>query len=349
MKRLFDIRKIVSLGLLAAAVATVSCSDWTEQETLDIKRPKINEMDGEMYRQYLENLKEYKQSYHQVLIGWFDNSSKTLSSRAGRLASLPDSVDVVSLLSPDNLTDKEMDDMAALQKDKGTKVIYTIDYEAFAADFNEREAAAATSETPFTEDFMTELTEFMDNSLALLAKYNYDGASIRFNGYSTLTLPEDEVTEYVQTQDLIFGKMQEVAAKPENAGKLFLFEGRPQFVTDVTVFGMFGYIVIPTHSGPLCVEDVDLEVRKSLSAGVPTDRIVVTAMPLKLKSEDDNRGLFIGDKSAITETAYWMSAAGPYRKAGLGVYRINDDYYNAVQEYMYVRAAINIMNPSAKN
>ncbi len=348
MKRIFDIKRIVSAVLLVVAATLASCSEWTDQESLEIATPKIDNKNGALYGQYLQNLRDYKKSYHQLLIGWFDNSQKSTASRAGRLASLPDSVDVVSLLSPDNLTGKEIADIATLQKDKGTKVIYTIDYEGFAAGFQARKAAAAEAGTPFTEDFMAELTKFMDSSLALIPKYNYDGASIRFNGYSSRTLTPAELTEYNEIQDLVFGKISAVVAKPDNAGKLFIFEGHPQFVTDTDVLGLFSYIVINTHGSHTCVQDVDFEVLKSLTPGVPPDRIVVTAIPFKLHIEDEDRGVFGGDKSAITEIAYWMSATGTYRKAGLGIYRINDDYYNAVEEYMYVRAAIDIMNPSAK-
>ncbi len=350
MKKIFEIKRIVSAGLLIAAAAVMaSCSDWTDQESIDITARKIADKNSALYKEYLQNLKAYKNSYHQIMMGWFDNSDKATPSRAGSLASLPDSVDMVSLLSPDNLTDKEIANIAELQSDKGTKVIFRLDYEKFAADFAARKLAAENAGTDFTEDLIEELTEFMDNGLALIQKYNYDGVSLYFNGCATSTLSEEEKSEYEDIQEVIFGKVEAAKEDPANEGKMFIFEGLPQFVTDTDVFEMFSYIVIHAYATTTNANGISFEVLKSLTVGVPTDRTIVTSIPFKLNVDDDDRGIFDGGKSAITETAYWMSVGSSYRKAGMGVYLINHDYYNAEMIYLHVRAAIGIMNPSGQN
>ena len=64
------------------------------------------------------------------MYAWFDNSEKKSVSRAQHLVDLPDSLDVVSLLCPDNLSDWEIREMSEIQMEKGTKVIYDISFDS---------------------------------------------------------------------------------------------------------------------------------------------------------------------------------------------------------------------------
>ena len=73
---------------------------------------------------------EYKKSEHTLVYTWFDNSEKAPYSRAHHITDLPDSIDIVSLMYPDNLATWELEDMESVRENKATKVIYSIDFES---------------------------------------------------------------------------------------------------------------------------------------------------------------------------------------------------------------------------
>ncbi|MDR0729072.1 MAG: glycoside hydrolase family 18, partial [Prevotellaceae bacterium] len=121
MKSIIKRIGIIALSVALAAAMT-ACSEWTEPESLPIERPTVEAENPVLYQQYLDNLRNYKKSYHPVLIGWFDNSDKSFVSRAMHIEALPDKIDIVALMYPDNLVDVELREMASIRKDKGTKV-----------------------------------------------------------------------------------------------------------------------------------------------------------------------------------------------------------------------------------
>ena len=123
----------VCAGLLALSSLS-SCSDWTRPESVEIHAPTLEEQDPELYAQYLQNLREYKESDHKMVFGWFDNSASTPAGQSDRLAALPDSLDAVVLMYPDHIDSWELDEMRDIRQDKGTRVLYTIDYATLLSD-----------------------------------------------------------------------------------------------------------------------------------------------------------------------------------------------------------------------
>ena len=356
-------RKSIINTMLAIAVAvlSVACSDWTEQESLPIDTPNIESENNALYQQYLENLRNYKKSYHQQLIGWFDNSNKASSSRAAHLEAVPDKVDIVALMYGDNLSDMERAEMQSIRVNKGTKVIYTIDYETFRQGIENRnnEISAQNEEgvlnNPEYElipllDFATELPGFLDAQLALLDNYGYDGLSIYYNGQSTMFMTEAQKAAQKALQDIVFDRIN--AVMNIHVDKLFIFEGRPDHLMDKEILRNFSYIVIRTNKAS-SVPDVTETVKNLLIKDVSTDNIVVCTSPYSTDSEDKTTGS-IKDKNgvlqpAIVELAHWVKTPDSFTKAGLGILRINDDYYNSDIDYKLTQEAIDIMNPSSKN
>lgn len=85
-----------------------------------------------------------------------------------------------------------------------------------------------------------------------------------------------------------------------------------------------------------------------LSASTPTDRFVVAVSTVSMDAADTKTGFY--DKArAIKEAAYWITEpSADYTRAGIAIYNIQNDYYNADAIYPYVKEAINIMNPSPR-
>lgn len=342
---------IALVGFLAA------CSDWTEQEPLSIINPSIEEANSLAYQEYLSNLRIYKQTYHPLMVGIFDNSDKSFKSRATRIKALPDKVDIVSLMYPDSLTDVELDDISSVRKEKGTRVIYTIAYEDLRKSIElenfdiEIENLLLDVPKPL-RDLTAETAVFLDEQLALLNKYDYDGFILHYIGASTHFMKDSEITEMKALQDIIFGKV--LTAINAHPGKTYILEGRPQGVLDKSVLMNFNHILISTqYLGG--VSDFTLLVKQSLfDPDVPSNSILVGASPKYTDENEYSWGEITGadgslKQNAIIETAYWVKMPDTFTKAGMVVYLINKDYYNPDLDYKHVRAAIEVMNPSPIN
>lgn len=344
--------KTIILSTIAAVVFT-ACSEWTDPESLPIANPSVETDNPALYQQYMENLRNYKNTYHQLLIGFFDNSNKSLLSRGTHIASVPDKVDVVALMYGDDLTDTELKEIAALRKDKGTKVIYSIDYDAIAAQINatilemqEAAGAAADGEAPevVKPDFFDLLTAELDRQFALLTKYRYDGLCLGYVDVSTQFPTVVDVERITRVQDMLFTRLAAVAANAE----LLLFAGAPENVMDKALLEQFDYIILKTFDA-VDMRGLDLMAATSLRDKVPADRIIVSALPFSLDPADMKTGVFSDASCAIIGMAQWLKTPGYFTKSGLAIYRINDDYYSSETDYKYTREAIEIMNPSPKN
>ena len=93
-----------------------ACSDWTDLEAKDYYEPPT--------QGYENNLKDYFNSPHKIMFGWFGNwAGKGGSSMQYALCGLPDSTDFVSLwLCWGNLTVEQQADLKDFQA-KGSKAV----------------------------------------------------------------------------------------------------------------------------------------------------------------------------------------------------------------------------------
>ena len=127
---------------------------------------------------------------------WFDNSGKNPVSRAQHLVDLPDSLDVVSLLCPDNLLDWEIREMAEIRMKKDTKVIYDISFDSIKVAYNRQQGSLLNVE-PVSERFEDFLMDSLLNALKIMQKYNYDGICVSYTGRKVLNMTEEERNEYI--------------------------------------------------------------------------------------------------------------------------------------------------------
>ncbi len=349
MKKILNNRCLVSLFVMAGCcMMSVSCSDWTDTESLDLDGNKFEQTNPDKYAQYLEELRTYKQSNHKVLYAWMDNV-QVPTSRAHHLTMLPDSVDVISLLNPDNLPQWTLDEMAQIRKDKGMKVVYTVSYTDLELSY--KNYTDNLEEGTEAQSFLDFEAEYMDKAIALCDKYGYDGISFHYMGKGTNHMTEAVKADFLARQEGFMSKVATwVAANP---GKMFIFEGTPHFLTDKTILSSASYIVLRT-TGSNARDMLSVEVMTAMGNGsIPSDRFIVTVVPISLDPADASTGRFTdgyGNRvSAILEAATWVSTPETgFTKAGLGIYGIQTDYYNISLVYRYTRAGISIMNPTPK-
>lgn len=347
-----SIYRFVSLVLFAAA-ALASCSDWTEPESVQIKEGDIAADAPELYRQYLSDLRRYRQTDHKIVYTIFDNVRRAPSSNGEHLTAIPDSVDYVCLKNPADLPQWTVSEMETVSVEKGMQFVFNIDHneleKAYTKYITENTPAdpADAAPLPTIEEFTA---DYVDERLALVGKYGYDGISVLFYGMKTLHLTEAQKAAYLSKEAAFIAPIREWAAS--NPDKTFIFEGNPQNLTDKTLLQRAAFIVVRTESQRYAGR-LGYEVRLRMEEGVPTDRFVVSVNAASLDPTDTKTGYFYDEQnrlvSAIRLASEWVTAPeSGFTKYGLAVVDAQNDYYNPGRSYHNLRSAIAHMNPSPK-
>lgn len=338
-------KKTLFTFFLIISTALFSCNDWTEIESIDMKEPDITRQNPELYAKYLENLRAYKKSEHKQVYVWFDNSEKMPRTRAHHLTTLPDSIDVVSLMYPNHLADWELQEMNEIRSQKGMKVIYTVSFDAIKASYNNK-LEKATDEEPVSALFEDFLVDSLQHALSLVKTYEYDGICIEYTGKSMLHMREAEKTEYTKNERIFMG----IAAdwQKRNPEKEIVFEGKPQNLIDKTFLDKCKLIMI---SGKNASNENMLTYFLSLAAveGVPQDRLGMVVSATALNDPNKLSGYFANGELAMQGLANWAPMAhNGIEVSGVGIYNVSTDYYEPSRIYHHTRLIISSINPAVK-
>ena len=282
-----------------------SCSDWTETENIDNTVLKPWEQDPALWADYTAALRAYKASAHYLSYVRLHNSPSPAASEQDFMRCLPDSLDIVTLTNADNFSAYDAEDMAAMHE-KGTKVLYQVDYAARKAEFS-GEAALKT---------------YLDGVIAAVAANGLDG-------YSFTTDPLDAAATASIVATLS-------AAKTD--GQLLVFEGNPLSVAAADREKL-DYVVLDTEKAENTT-DVRLQVLNATGyAGIAADRLLLAA-EIDAPLQDADRTEY----AAVELMARCVVEYGPL--AGFAAYNIAGDYYHAEMNYQTIRTAIQTLNPS---
>lgn len=338
--------------VLSLIVIFASCSDWTDTESVKLVEADIEKDNPELYAQYLSNLRNYRNTNHRVLYASFDNIEGTPNSRGQRIEAVPDSVDIVSLTNPDNLSSLVISEMEKVRNDKGMKFIFNISYVTLEKEYEQYilQNPGEEGEDQSVDKFLAYAAEFVDKHLALVDKYGYDGISVLFYGMKTSHLSDAAKEEYLAREAAFMSKIS--GWVNANSSKLFVFEGYPQNLTDKSVLQKAKYIVIRTELLKYATR-LDYEVLLCIEDGVPTDRFIVTAITKSLDPTDEKTGYYFNSNNELVPSiplaADWVDAyQSKFTKAGLAILSVQNDYYNSGKSYFNIRNAISTMNPSPK-
>lgn len=331
--------------LLLLAMVTTACGDWNDTEPVDIAEPSIERQNPQLYTKYLENLRAYKQGSHKLVYVWFDNSAKTPASRAHHIVDVPDSVDVISLMSPDNLADWELEEISSVRSGKGTKVIYTIDFDAIKATYNEK-LELATEEEPVSQDFIGFLIDSLETALSYVEKYGYDGVCVAYTGKSRLHMRKAELHEYTSNETAFINIIADWHVR--HADRMIVFYGKPQNIINPALLRDVRSILIPATNA-ISQEEFTFLYGMAQAENVPTDRYGLVVSATDLTDANQTIG-YLGDGTlAIDGLAAWGTTAhAGIPVTAVGVYNVSSDYYNPSQVYSHTRAMISSVNPSVK-
>ena len=290
---------------LVVLLLGASCSDWTETEAIENTVYKPWEQDPALWADYTAALRAYKQSEHYLSYARLHNSPAQAASEQDFMRCLPDSLDIVTLTNADNFSAYDAEDMAVM-REKGTKVLYQVDYAARKAEF--ADAAA--------------LASYLDGVIASVAANGLDG-------YSFTTDPLDAAATASIVATLS-------AAKTD--GQLLVFEGNPLSVAAADREKL-DYVVLDTETAANTTE-VRLQVLNATDyAGIAADRLLLAA-EIDAPLQDADRTEY----AAVEAMARCVVEFGPL--AGFAAYNIAGDYYHADRNYSTIREAIQTLNPS---
>lgn len=302
MKQISIYRLILPVVVLLLGA---SCSDWTETENIDNTVLKPWEQDPALWADYTAALRAYKASEHYLSYARLHNSPAQAASEQDFMRCLPDSLDIVTLTNADNFSAYDAEDMAVM-REKGTKVLYQVDYAARKAEF--ADAAA--------------LKTYLDGVIAAVAANGLDG-------YSFTADPLDAAATASIVATLS-------AAKTD--GQLLVFEGNPLSVAAADR-DKLDYVVLDTEKVENTT-DVRLQVLNATGyAGIPANRLLLAA-EIDAPLQDADRTEY----AAVELMARCVVEYGPL--AGFAAYRIAGDYYHADRNYSTIREAIQTLNPS---
>ena len=290
---------------LVVLLLGASCSDWTETEAIENTVYKPWEQDPALWADYTAALRAYKQSEHYLSYARLHNSPAQAASEQDFMRCLPDSLDIVTLTNADNFSAYDAEDLAAMHE-KGTRVLYQVDYAARKAEFS-GEAALKT---------------YLDGVIAAVKANGMDG-------YSFTADPLDAAATATIVATLS-------AARSD--GQLLVFEGNPLSVAEADR-AKLDFVVLDTEKAENTTEVQLLVLNATGYAGIAPEKLLLAA-EIDAPLQDADRTEY----AAVEAMARCVVEYGPL--AGFAAYNIAGDYYHAEMNYQTIRTAIQTLNPS---
>lgn len=278
----------------------------TDMELIDQQIVKPEQQDPEHYAAYLAALRTYKASDHYMVIASHDNAPAIPGSERAFLRSLPDSLDIVILANADHMSAYDIEDIPGAQV-KGTKIVYGIDYTTLAG---EMDAAA--------------FGKYLDQVKLKVAELGLDGVSIRYDG------PMDDAV--VAASAAFVDKFSALT------GKVLIAEGNPLLIAKSN-HAAIDYFML-NNTEVINLFNLRTQIAYAIDyVGIPATKIILTAEPAGKLTDDA-----LVAHPAVSETAKCVIILGPL--AGVGVYHVGDDYFDAHVNYKQTKQAINLLNPA---
>lgn len=350
-----NILKTIAL-FAAVLLSAAACSKWTSQEPVDFNYLTIEDKNPELYEAYMQSIRDYHATEHQVLIARFDNKASAPAGRADHISCLPDSVDYVVVNNYELITPATLTEMNEMREKKAIPSLISLDFAALDKEYKayleslpaEPEEAEETEEGEGEEVVLDSRSQwFADKAASFVSyarQYNVDGIMVSYTGKGLLSLKDDEKVAVKAFQEAFFAPLLSYVAE---TGSLFFYEGNPTtLVVPEDVLASARYIIVPAEDVTTTV-GFNFEVMMSMGAGIPSDRFVIGVTALNVADDTATDGLFSGGITAIEGAATWAVAPeSSYSKAGVCVNHAQFDYYDNQNAYRGINNAIATMNPS---
>lgn len=283
-----------------------SCSKWNDVETVEHQFVYPWERDPATWKKYFNELTSYKEAEHNLVYVSFCNSNDKGEGELNYMRSLPDSVDIVSLMNADNLSEYDKEDVIWMHK-VGTKVLYHVDYATRMDDLSDE----------------SKLSAYLDKVIKTIEEYQLDGVS--FSG----------IPDYSGADPMVQKASSIFISKFDIEGKLIVFEGDPKFVNE-SDRNKVDYFVLNTRSKDY-EQEVKFMISEARDLGVKGNQLILSA---NMNGEMIDSSL--EEVKQIDEICSMVFSQGP--TAGIALYDIASDYYHTSGNYLELRSVIQKLN-----
>ncbi|MDE7411064.1 MAG: hypothetical protein K2M94_03400, partial [Paramuribaculum sp.] len=321
-----NLKYLVSAMLVASsAVAFTSCDDWTEPESIDTRYLTLE--DNPEYAEYCAAIRKYRATDHRQVYAWIANPEAGAAGQGQRLTAMPDSVDVIVLEAPGQVSETTLADMATVRERFAQKVMYTIDFDALnsayallaedlaaqrglldpeAEDYAEKMAALATPDrTDYVLDNLTKQLSYVKTT-------GFDGVIFAFDGKATNHLTESELAEYNALKLLCLGS----ASDWHNRFPAMKYDyiGIPQYLAGTPYVDEFGTLFIREGASATNGDIFQYLYNMACDEGVPAEKI---GMLVSNTTPADSDAGVLSDKSlAIDALTKWVGSS-PVHSVGV--------------------------------
>ena len=248
-------------------------------------------------------------------------------------------------LYPENLVERELQEVGSIRSNKNTKVIYSISFDEIKAAYNQSMESEAEAE-PIAQDFLSYMVDTLQHALSIADKYDYDGISIGYVGKSILHMTEAEKDEYKQNEKAFIGIMNDWFQRHQD--HVIVFEGNPQNLINKELLTNCSVIFVSCLDVN-SVEKLTFNLQLAAVENVPLDKLAIVIPTASPNESDKETGYFADGTKILAGVVEWALSVGNIDVAGLGIYNISNDYYNPSMIFKDTRNAINTLNPSIKN
>lgn len=319
--------KNISIAFAAAAVCC-GCSDWTQPENLNFRPQTPEEQDPAAYAEYINAVKEFKATEHNVMILTMEGTAEYPSSQSQHIMAMPDSADYVCVKIEDKLHEVIAAEIPAVLEKKGTKTLAYVDYAVIAAAWTTLEDQRADNgQAPGTEEELAAFyKEEAQKQVSRCNEYGFGGIMVSYQGTKTGT------GSIAQTAFMDVIKEFHTA----NPEKELIFRGGARNVIDQEFLKEFKYIIIIAGEE----RKLSLLPGRTLGSTAPKDRVI---MELTVPSADVPEQVGMSP----VEAAQWLWTEienTSFTPRGLCVENAHDDYFCKDMAFGNVRKAITILN-----
>lgn len=326
-----NIRIPASLMVVASAAILIgSCAKWTQPENLNFRHSFLEDADKAGYENYLNALKDYKQSEHKLMFLTMNGTSDAPSSQSQHIMAMPDSADYICVKVNGELNETIASEIAEVREKKGTKTLLLIDYAPIHDAWGLLEDERADKGLPKGTDaelkaFFKEQTELR---IANCTKYGFDGLMVTFIGNTSNTYAKISHIAYMNAvKDF----------NNTNPDKILAFRGSVRNVEDKDFLKKFKYLTIVAGEDP----KLSVLIGRIFGSSVAKDRVI---MELSVPSSDAPEQIGVSPIGA----AEWLLTEldnKDFKILGLAVSNANDDYFCKEGVFRNIRKAISIINP----
>ena len=330
-------------------MSVFACNEWNTPETLNLEdeavkdlyskrdsakwaeEDKRHEENEKAYAQYLENLRDYKNSKHPIMFGWFNAWQPDGNGKYPKLSLIPDSMDVVSIWGNwHSLTEDKIKELREVQA-KGTKVVIGWIIEDIGDQIK-------WGRENWPKDDKEAIVAYAQAIVDTITKYGYDGFDYDYEpSYASPFKPGNHCgnltscsQNYDKEKEILFMKTMRELLGPD---KLFHLNGSIHWL-DPSAAKYFDRFVVQSYAGNTS--------EFNSWTNMIMNRLDIRMDQIVFCESFENKGASARKEFPKAYAEYVVSKGG--NLGGIGVYHINEDAKED-NTYINIRTAISVMNP----